>query len=97
MATALRGAEMPLNVALPVIPSLPRPLLARLVTRAIERLDEIDGDPDFEEDSEDCGQDEGEPDFRKRRRYRRGYAGPGCLISDSDFGAEEAGEREEYQ
>lgn len=88
---------MPLNVALAVIPSLPRPLLARLVTRAIERLDEIDGDPDVEDDTDDCGQDEGEPDFRKHRRYRRDQYGPGCIISDSDFGGEEAGERADYQ
>ena len=39
---------MPLNVALAVVPNLPRPLLARLVARAIDRLDEIDGDHDLE-------------------------------------------------
>lgn len=37
-------------VALAMIPSLPRPVLSRLVTRMIERMDEIDGDPDFEPD-----------------------------------------------
>ena len=40
----------PLTVALSVIPSLPRPLLCRLVERAIERLDEVEPDPDFEPD-----------------------------------------------
>ena len=33
-----------------VIPSLPRPVLARLTERLLERLDELDGDPDLEED-----------------------------------------------
>lgn len=37
-----------LALALSTIPSLPRPLLSRIVARAIERLDEIDGDPDLE-------------------------------------------------
>lgn len=41
---------------------------------------------DAEVDDEDCGQDEAEPDFRKHRRYRRGESGPGCVISDSDYG-----------
>lgn len=42
------ASALPLATALSVIPSLPRPLLARLVERAIERLDEIDGDSDQE-------------------------------------------------
>lgn len=36
-----------------VIPSLPRPLLARLTARLIDRMDEIDGDPDLEDDDPD--------------------------------------------
>lgn len=36
------ASALPLATALSVIPSLPRPLLSRLVERAIERLDEID-------------------------------------------------------
>lgn len=31
-----------------VIPSLPRPVLARLTVRLIERMDELDGDTDLE-------------------------------------------------
>lgn len=41
---------------LAVIPSLPRATLSRLTTRMIDRMDEIDGDPDLEhlrEDDED--------------------------------------------
>jgi hypothetical protein len=58
MATTLQdfgGAPaLPLSAALEIIPSLPRQLLSRLVARAIERLDEMDGDTDIEPDhSED--------------------------------------------
>ena len=42
------GSHLPLNVALAIVPTLPRPVLARLVARAIERLDELDGDADLE-------------------------------------------------
>lgn len=42
-----------LPIALATIPSLPRPLLKRLVERAIDRLDELDGDPDLEDGDED--------------------------------------------
>jgi hypothetical protein len=45
-----RASALPLSLALSVIPSLPRPLLTRLVERAIERLDAMDGDPDLEDD-----------------------------------------------
>lgn len=41
---------MPLDAMLAVLPSLPRPLLARLTQRLIDRMDEIDGDPDLEDD-----------------------------------------------
>jgi hypothetical protein len=33
------GSHMPLNVALAILPTLPRPLLARLVANAIDLLD----------------------------------------------------------
>lgn len=49
MASRAFHPPEPLDVALNIIPSLPRPLLSRLVARAIERLDEIDGDPDMED------------------------------------------------
>ena len=39
-----------LDLALNLIPSLPRPMLARFVERAIERMDIEDADPDLEED-----------------------------------------------
>jgi hypothetical protein len=46
---------------------------------------------DAEDEDSDCGDDEGEPNFAKPPR---GY-GPGCTISDSDYGGEEAGEADD--
>lgn len=45
-----RASALPLDMLLAAIPSLPRPLLARLVSRAIDHMDEQDGDPDLEDD-----------------------------------------------
>ncbi len=84
----------PLDALLSALPSLPRPLLSRLVARAIERLDEIDGEADLEADSDDCGHDEAEPDFRKRRRHRRNESGAGCAIADPGGGADDDAEPE---
>ena len=42
------GSHMPLNVALAILPTLPRPLLVRLVANAIDLIDTRDGDPDLE-------------------------------------------------
>ena len=42
------GSHMPLSVALAILPTLPRPLLARLVASAIDRLDRLDRDADLE-------------------------------------------------
>jgi hypothetical protein len=41
-----------LPAMLAAIPSLPRPILARLTARLIEYLDEIDGDPDLEDEGD---------------------------------------------
>ena len=49
-------AMLSLAPMLAAIPSLPRPILDRLVTRMIDRLDEIDGDGDLE-DSHDREED----------------------------------------
>jgi len=38
-----------LDILLAAIPALPRAVLARLAAHMIERLDELDGDPDLEE------------------------------------------------
>ncbi len=42
------GSHLPLNVALAILPTLPRPYLARLVANAIDLLDLQDGDVDLE-------------------------------------------------
>lgn len=59
-----RPDAVPLSLILNAMPSLPRPLLSRLVANLIERLDEMDGDPDREDDDHGGGnvEDEGEPD-----------------------------------
>lgn len=46
----------PLDLLLASVPSLPRAILARLTARMIDRMDDIDGDPDLEhlrDDDED--------------------------------------------
>lgn len=82
-----QAERAPLDIALAVIPSLPRAVLARLVERAIDRLDEIDGDPDREEDDPSGQMDEdgintGAPVFAQHGTV---YRGAGCPISDPDF------------
>ena len=47
---------------LSAIPSLPRPMLARLVDHMIERLDELDDDADLEDGGDTAQIDEREPD-----------------------------------
>ena len=42
------GTHLPLNVALAILPTLPRPYLARLVANAIDLMDRLDGDTDLE-------------------------------------------------
>ncbi len=51
---------VPLDLLLAAVPSLPRAILARLTARMIERLDEMDGDPDYEHEEDRCeaGDDE---------------------------------------
>ena len=82
---------LPLDVLLSALPSLPRPLLARLTARLIDRLDEIDGDPDLEQTN-----DEGDPYFPQGDEYRQFQtlygSGAGCPISCPDFGVEDVGE-----
>jgi len=59
-----------LAALLTVIPGLSRPELARLVQRMIDRMDQMDGDPDLE-----CGGME--DDWIQHKAD-----GPGCPISD---------------
>jgi len=59
---------VPLNAVLASIPSYPRPVIERLVARAIEWLDEMDGDPDLEDDDREADDD------REPEPYEGGYA-----------------------
>ena len=50
------GAHVPVAVLLSAIPSLPRHALNRLVEQMIDRMDGMDGDPDFEPDGDETDQ-----------------------------------------
>lgn len=45
-----RASALPLPVILASIPSYPRPVIMRLITRLIDHLDQQDGDTDLEQD-----------------------------------------------
>ena len=71
-----RGAErLPADIALAIIPSLPRSYLERLVQRLVDHLDTEDGDDDLEAEETDHtgGEDDCSQIF---------HDGPGCPISD---------------
>lgn len=68
-----RASALPLPAVLASIPSYPRPVIERLVSRLIETLDLQDGDPDFECDPFN----EGEPAFDERSRAMAN-AHPNC-------------------
>lgn len=76
-----RPEQAPLDVVLSAIPSLPRALLARLVERAIECLDEMDGDPDIEPNGDETDHSGGEDDCDPTCERILGL-GPGCPLSD---------------
>lgn len=66
---------------LAVIPSMPRPALARLVQQAIDRMDDIDADADLELSGDEFDGSLGEDDFCC---HDAGSApGPGCSLSDA--------------
>tara|TARA_R110000868_G_scaffold305573_7_gene566624 strand:- start:9712 stop:10125 length:414 start_codon:yes stop_codon:yes gene_type:complete len=67
---------------LAVIPSLPRQSLARLVQQAIDRMDDLDGDPDLGPDGDELDGSMGEDDFHPQNADWRGYAG--CPVADPE-------------
>jgi hypothetical protein len=86
------GAQaLPLPAMLATIPSLPRPVLARLVARMIDRLDELDGDPDLEPEEDRCSANEDWPIRGARRVGRIGFDGRRGAECDD---AEEGGDHE---
>ena len=58
---ASASPTIPPDLILSAIPSLPRPILSRLTARMIDRMDELDGDPDLEPEFDDVDDDR-EPD-----------------------------------
>lgn len=77
------GAQaLPLPAMLATIPSLPRPVLSRLVARMIDRIDELDGDTDIEANGDELDGSMAEDDFHAQNHNWRGE--PGCPVSDPD-------------
>ncbi|WP_157082720.1 hypothetical protein [Sphingomonas asaccharolytica] len=78
------GAIIPLDRLEPMfraIPSLPRPVLARLTEKMIERLDQLDGDPDAELNGDEEDSNNAEDDFFVHEPTSP-YGDAGCPISD---------------
>lgn len=73
-------AGVSLEGMLAVIPSMPRPALARLVQQAIDRMDDLDGDPDLGPNGDELDGSMGEDDFHPQNADWRGYAG--CPVAD---------------
>jgi len=89
----LRGAgRLPADIALSVIPSLPRAHLERLVQQIIDRLDDMDAPGEDMEDDDPAGmmdEDELTTGLRVFAMHGNAYDGPGCPIADYDLTAEE--------
>lgn len=64
-----------LDAMLTALPSWPRPVLTRLVARMIERLDELDGDPDVELNGDELDGSMAEDDFHHQHANWLGYPG----------------------
>lgn len=82
-----RGASrLPADIALSLIPSLPRATLERLAQQIIDHLDDADAEAEDMEDDDPCGQmDEDELTTGPRIMATHGvtYDGPGCPIADA--------------
>lgn len=79
------AATLPLDLILDAIPSLPRPLLARMVQRMIDRIDEMDGDTDVEPNGDEQDGNQSEDDFMD---HGEGWKQePGCPIADPGEGS----------
>lgn len=76
-----RGASrLPADIALSLIPSLPRPALERLVQCLVDGLDDMDSDRDLEPDGDELDGNSAEDDFMD---HGQGWKDePGCPVSD---------------
>ncbi|APZ97337.1 hypothetical protein BWQ93_01645 [Sphingopyxis sp. QXT-31] len=80
-----RGQSLPADIALSLIPSLPRPALERLVQRLIDGLDDMDAPAEDMEDDDPAGMmDEDELTTGPGVFVEHGtfYRGSGCPIAD---------------
>lgn len=77
---AARLEVLPIDLLLSSIPCLPRRALDLLAQRAIDRLDELDGDPDLEANDDELDGSLGEDDFHSH--HTTPWTGPGCPVSD---------------
>lgn len=97
MATRIEHADQPLDSLLAILPSMPRPVLARLTARLIEQMDLIDGDPDEQQsDGDELDYNGSEDDFIE---HGQGWLqAAGCPIADPGGGnVEDEGERAESE
>ncbi|MGH6697591.1 hypothetical protein [Sphingopyxis sp.] len=82
-----RGASrLPADIALSLIPSLPRPMLERLAQSIIDRLDDIDGDTDVEANGDEGDYSQSEDDCDPARLLGMD-AGAGCPVADAGEGS----------
>lgn len=82
-----RGASrLPADLALSLIPSLPRPVLERLAQRIIDHLDDMDPDPDVEPNGDEGDYSGGEDDCDPVRCYGIDI-GAGCPLADPGEGS----------
>ena len=61
-----QDTQAPVSIMLAAIPSLPRAELAQITMRMIDRMDDIDGDPDLENLRDD---DEDGKDHEREKAY----------------------------
>lgn len=86
--TGQGASRLPADIALSLIPSLPRPVLERLAQSIIDRLDDMDAPGEDMEDDDPAGQcDEDGRNTGSQAFLVHGisYHGAGCPISDPDL------------
>lgn len=74
-----------LEVMLAAIPSMPRPALARIVQQAIDRMDDLDGDPDLEPSGDEMdgnNAEDAELALSAMQLRLDQQRGPGCSVAD---------------
>ena len=79
------AARLPADLALSIIPSLPRPVLERLAQQIIDRLDDMDAPDEDREDDDPAGmmdEDELTTGLGVMAMHGTTVDGPGCPIAD---------------